>query len=85
MRSVFEGWTVLNKHGAVVRYEFGHGLQHVVHPTKKEAFTTARKLAEREDELTCGDVNRWELGKMRFAQVRRMGYRIVRASVMVKA
>jgi hypothetical protein len=82
---VCKGWTVLNKAGEIQRYEFGHGVQDVVVQTKKKAFEQARLLAEREDELTCGDINRWECGEMTHAEVRRRGYRVVRAFVMVRA
>lgn len=83
MKVVYEGWTVLNRDGRIVRYACGYGLQDVVTPTKGEAFKMARLLAERQDELTCGDINRWEFGTMPFTEVRKMGYRVVKAKVMV--
>jgi di/tripeptidase len=82
-RTIFKGWTVLDKNGVAKRYQFGHGVRELVVPTKKEAFEMARLLAERQDELDSGDINRWEFGRMRFAEVRRRGYRIVRADVVV--
>lgn len=84
MKSIFEGWTVLDKDGRIVRYTFGHGLQDIVVATKKEALDMARSLAQREDEL-AGDINKWEFGTMPRAQVRAMGYRVVRAEVRVRA
>jgi hypothetical protein len=83
-RRVFKGWTVLNKEGQVQCYQFGHLMDEVVQLTKKQAFERARLLAEREDEITSGDINRWEFGKMQHAEVRRRGYRVVRAFVMVR-
>lgn len=83
-RRVFNGWTVLDKDGRIQRYEFGHGVSEVVVQTKKQAFEQARLLAEREDELTCGDINRWEFGRMAHAEVRRRGFRVVRAAVLVR-
>lgn len=85
-KEVFTGWTVLNRKGEVVLYEFGDPAnREIVSLTKKDALYRARRLAERDDELTCGDINRWESGEMPFAQVRRMGYRVVQASVVVRA
>lgn len=83
MERVFLGWIVLDKDGRATRYEFGHGVSEMVVFTKKKALNQARLLAERHDELTSGDINRWEFGDMPFDQVRRMGYRIVRAHVLV--
>jgi len=84
-KEVFAGWMVLNRKGEVVLYEFGDPAnREIVSLTKKDALYRARRLAEREDELTCGDINRWEGGEMPFKQVRRMGYRVVQASVVVR-
>lgn len=76
---------VVTRRGVIRRYEFGYALQKIVCGTRKEANEQARLLAEREDELASGDVNRWEFGQMPFKQVRRMGFRVQRTHVFVGA
>lgn len=80
------GWMVMNKDRGVTTFQFGDPLLRIVfHPSKKQALEAAQRHAEREDELACGDINRWDMADMPHEQVRRMGYRVVSASVVMPA
>lgn len=43
---------------------------------RREANRLMIEAAERDEELACGDINRWELNDMPFKEAQRRGYRV---------
>lgn len=78
-----EAWIVVEPSGKTdTQYEFGDPLfRKVFCNSRWEANMRARRLAERAEELTCGDINRWEFSDIPMAEVHRRGYRTKKVRV----